>query len=165
MTLPADGIVLERVQRNTAASLDAAFLATRAEIIALCRPIVGDEAEDVAHDAYLVARSRLGQLRDPARSAAWLTKIAINICFQRRRRRGRLARLLPFLQRDLPAPNPDLPDAIRRLPSSQRTIVVLFYGHDLSVSEISKLLDQKPATVRSLLFRARGRLRVALEAD
>ena len=143
--------------------LDAAFLASRAEIVALCRSIVGDEAEDVVHDAYLIARARIGQLRDRGRAAAWIAKIAVNLCFERHRRRDRLLRLLPFLQRDIPASDPDLRAAIHSLPAAQRTIVVLFYGHGLSLAEIASLLDRNPATVRSLLFRARGVLRIALE--
>lgn len=165
MAVQTDRVALERVERNDVAALDAAFLSARSEIVAVCRSIVGDDAEDAVQDAYLVARSRLGQLRDRERAAAWITKIAINLCFQGRRRQGRLMRLLPFLHRDAPVPSPDVPAAVRALPSRQRTVIVLFYGHGLSVTEIAALLDQKPATVRSHLFRARGRLRAVLDAD
>jgi DNA-directed RNA polymerase specialized sigma24 family protein len=42
-------------------------------------------------------------------------------------------------------------------------VVVLHYGHGLTLEEIAGLLNLKSATVRSVLFRARKRLRVGLE--
>jgi RNA polymerase sigma factor (sigma-70 family) len=153
------------VHANRESQLDATFVAARPQIVAICRSIVGDEAEDIVQDAYLIARSRLGQLRDVGRASAWITKIAINLCFGHRRRRDRLARLLPFLRNDHPQPDPDLGTAIDGLPTVERAVIALFYGHGLSVNEIAQLLDRKPATVRSLMFRARSRLRTTLIRD
>jgi RNA polymerase sigma-70 factor, ECF subfamily len=150
---------LERVQRSDVAVVDAAFASNRDELVALCRPIVGDDAEDLAHDAYLLARSRVAQLREPQRAGAWLAKIALNLCFQRHRRLDHLSRLLPFLHREARARHPEVREALATLPVQQRTVVVLFYGQGLSIADIAALLDRNPSTIRSILFRARAHLR------
>lgn len=165
MTIPTNQVAVERVDSGGTGILDATFEARRSEIVAICRSLVGDEAEDVVHDAYLRARAHVDQLRDPERAAAWMTKIAVNICFERHRRRDRLRRLLPFLQREPTTSDPDLIAAIENLPTDQRAVVVLFYGYGLSLAEIANLLDRKSGTTRSLLFRARGRLRNDMELD
>lgn len=159
---PISAVDVERVSRNRRADFDAVFLAARASLVGLCRSIVGDDAEDVVHDAYLIGQSRLDQLREPERGAAWLTKIAVNLCYERHRRRERLQRLLPFLRSTVASSDVDLRAAIDALPSSERTIVVLHYGYGLGLGEIATLLDRNPATVRNLMFRARGRLRKRL---
>ena len=111
------------------------------------------------------ARARVDQLRDIDRVAAWMAKIAINLCFEHRRRRETLSRLLPRLQDHQSATNGDLLEAVHDLSIRYRTVVVLFYAHGLTVAEIARLLDQKPVTVRSLLHRARRQLRAAMEPE
>jgi RNA polymerase sigma factor (sigma-70 family) len=51
---------------------------------------------------------------------------------------------------------------IQRLPHRQRIVVVLRFYEDLPLLEIARLLQRPPATVRSDLRRALGRLRKAL---
>lgn len=145
---------------------DAAFEDARPRLVQICRSLVGDEAEDVAQEVYLVGRSRLHQLRDMDRISSWLVRIAVNECYQRRRRGQILIRLLPSLFRPEPtSANLDLRDLLQRLPYKERTIVVLHYGHGLSLVEIADTLGVKAATVRSQLFRARATLRKQLHED
>lgn len=59
-----------------------------------------DQADDVAHDAYLRAYRRLGTLRDPDRFAPWLVGIARLVVRERRR-----ARRAEPLGADVPAPD------------------------------------------------------------
>ena len=152
--------------RVAAASLDRDFPAMRERLVGICRSFVGDDAEDVVHDAYLVARDRIAQLRDAELLDSWLTTIAVRMCFQRHRRRQRLQALLPRLslaerrEADL-----DLRSMVEDLPFRERTIVVLHYGHGLPLTEIGHLLDTKPATVRSILFRVRRDLKSRLSDE
>jgi RNA polymerase sigma factor (sigma-70 family) len=48
---------------------------------------------------------------------------------------------------------------VRRLPATQRAVVVLHYYEDLPLVEIGRLLDRPANTVRSDLRRAHARLR------
>jgi RNA polymerase sigma-70 factor (ECF subfamily) len=58
--------------------------------------------------------------------------------------------------------DPDLVDALRRLPESQRAAVVLFYYLDLPVQQIAARLGSNSLAVRANLSRGRRRLRQLL---
>jgi RNA polymerase sigma-70 factor (ECF subfamily) len=95
------------------------------------------EAEDVVQDGFLLAFSRLGQLREPAAFAGWLLRIVVSGVHRRLRRR-RIEPLDGFEREAAP----DAPPAVRAelrlldevldgLPGEQRTAWVLRYvlGH------------------------------------
>ena len=54
---------------------------------------------------------------------------------------------------------------MEQLPEVYRAVVHLFYYEDMAVSEISKVLGRKEATVRVQLMRSRKLLRDILEGD
>lgn len=155
-------IELEPV-RDAASAFDERFAAARPRLVAICRGLVGDDAEDAVHDTYLRARSRLSQLREPASLEAWLTAVAVRECFTRHRRRRRLAEIVGAMRPSPPAVSDlGLRELVEALPHRDRTVVVLHYGHGLPLEEIARLLGEKPTTIRSVLFRARIRLRANL---
>jgi RNA polymerase sigma-70 factor (ECF subfamily) len=147
--------------------LDAAFERARPRLLAIARGLVGAAgAEDVAHDTYLTARERIGQLRDPAAIEAWLARIAIHRCYRQRQRRLHLDRLLPWLQRTPTSSSLELRELVERLPARERTILVLHYGHGYSLAEIGQLLEITHVNARAIISRARRRLVAAwLESE
>ncbi len=148
---------------DAASGFDERFAEARPRLVAICRGLVGDDAEDAVHDTYLRARSRLGQLREPASLEAWLTAVAVRECYARHRRRRRLAEIIGAMRPSSPAASdPGLRELVEALPFRDRTVVVLHYGHGLPLEEIARLLGEKPTTIRSVLFRARARLRADL---
>jgi len=149
--------------RDAAVAFDDRFAELRPRLVAICRSLAGDDAEDAVQDTYLRARSRLGQLREGTSLEAWLTAIAVRECYARHRRRRRLAEIVGAMRPSPPTPSdPGLRELVEGLPFRDRTVVVLHYGHGLSLEEIARLLGEKPTTIRSVLFRARARLRAAL---
>ena len=50
----------------------------------------------------------------------------------------------------------DLWEELRRLPEKDRTVLHLYYYEDMTTEEIAQMLDRNPASVRSLLLRARA---------
>jgi len=150
--------------RSLAEAFELQFPALRDRLVGICHSLVGDDAEDVVHDVYLIGRSRIGQLRRGDLMGPWLAKIAVRQCFQHHRRRRVFEALRPrLITRATTPPDPDLRSLVQSLPFRERTVVVLHYGHGLTLEEIAGLLNLKSATVRSVLFRARKRLRVGLE--
>lgn len=148
------------------ATFDRRFAEMRERLLRTCTGLVGpDLAEDVIHDAYLRARERIGQLHDPDRFEAWVARTAVNLCYNshrsQRRLRERLPRLLaaarPAADRD-----PGLRELIERLPARERTVIVLHYGHGYRTDEVAALVGTTAVNVRTILFRARARLRQAL---
>ena len=144
------------------ADYDSRFAAARDRLVGICAGLVGtDAAEDVVHDAYLRGRSRFAQLRDLDLFESWLTRSAINLCLNRQRRARRLRDLIPGLGRAAPpAPRKvGLRQLIERLTPRERTIVVLHYGHGYRFDEIARMAGLSAVNVRSIVFRARRRLR------
>lgn len=151
----------------------------------LARGIVGSdpEAEDVLQETYLATFTRLGGFRDEARFTTWITRIAINHALMRVRRvlpmevldtvtENEMSRILSF-----PNPEAELPEAalgrtqlrqlleevISALPPDLRLPFVLKEAEGMSILEIARSLSLNPITVKTRLFRARRRLRGALE--
>lgn len=157
MRRPAQGI--------DRATFDERFSQIRDRLVSACRPIVGDEAEDAVQETYLRARSRLGQLRDPNLLAPWLMRIAINQCYAQRRRGSKLSDLLAriFARSSAAESDPDLRSLIAGLTGRERTVLVLHYGHGLSLVEIAGLLGINESTVRGIAFRSRRSLATQLK--
>lgn len=142
------------------ADFDDRFQVARQRLVAIAGSLVGaQEADDVVHDSYLLARSRYGQLRDPAALEPWLTQIVVNQCFSRHRRTKRFRDLLPALRpRHASSSDVGLRELVERLPARERTVLVLHYGHGYRLDEIAALLDLTHTNVRTIIARTRQRL-------
>ncbi len=118
-----------------------------------------EAAEDVVHDVFLRAGSRM-PLDHPA---SYLRASLVNAC-RSHHRRTVLAR------RHAPPPAPlvmprelvEFRDVLLGLPLRQPTALVLRYFCDLSDADIAELLACRPATVRSLVQRGLAQLRVVI---
>lgn len=140
--------------------VDATFGAVRPRLVRIASGLVGSEAaEDVVHDTYLIARDRIGQLRDPLAVEAWLARICIHRCFRVRRRRLHFEGLLPRL---VPAPvlgpDLDLRSLVEALPPRERTVLVLHHGYGYSLAEVGELVGISHVNARAIASRARRRL-------
>lgn len=151
-------------------AFDARFARVRGRIIAICIALAGSQdADDLLHDTYVRARERIGQLRDESLFEAWVARIAVNECRTKHRRAGRLRDHLPALaasERIAPDPDTALQELVDALPTRERATVVLHYGYGYDLKEIARLLGLGHSNVRSIIHRARKRLRRAWqEAD
>lgn len=123
------------------------------------------EAEDVLQDALLQYLQKAPAFADEAHERAWLLRVAANLCknrlsYWRRHPQEELSELLPGRE------EPQLAavwDAVGALPARYRGVVHLYYYEGYSTVEIARLLGKKEATIRSLLTRARARLRELLK--
>jgi RNA polymerase sigma-70 factor, ECF subfamily len=163
MTTAAEGMVAEAQARRDRAgtAFDERFLLVRQRLVHLCTGLVGaDEAEDVVQEVYLRTRSRTSQLRDPGSFDAWVARAAVNLCYNRHRARGRLVARLARLVRAGTTSDPDvgLRELVERLPTRERIVVVLHYGHGYRLDEIAELVGVTSGNARTILFRARRRL-------
>src|SRR5262245_21332016 len=143
-----------------------------------------DEADGAAQDAFIRAWSRLGEFRDECPFAAWLSRITINQCRDRLRRRrfvlpeGRLGTregANPLETVVDPTPGPEaraagrgigrtIAELTQGLPGMQREVFALRYYDDRSLVEIAALFRVNVGTIKTHLFRATRRIRKSLEA-
>ncbi len=130
----------------------------------------GAEAEEIAHDAWIRAVSRLGTFEWRAQFSTWLAAVAVNCARERRRSRG----MTEPLEWDPPAPDQELEAAparidvermLAQLPPGYREIVVLHELEGYTHEEIAELLGIEPGTSKSQLHHARRRLRTLVREE
>ncbi|HEU6439765.1 MAG TPA: RNA polymerase sigma factor [Terriglobales bacterium] len=147
---------------------DSQYGALFGDLSALARALgAGSDAEDVAQEALLEARSHLHQLRDPVKLRAWVRRIAVRGACRARRRH--LADLDAEQIERLPVtelPNLDVAAAIAGLPERERVAVTLVFGLGYRQDEAAELMGVAAGTVYSSIWRARRKLaRVLAEFD
>ena len=143
-----------------------------------------EEAEDATQEVFLRAFRSLDRYCPEQPLAAWLYRIANNLCIDiARRRRLKTSSLTVAGEREDPAEleipdnsgNPELlftgnetrraiEDAIAALPYKYRVVTVLRHLQDLSYQEISAITGQPEGTVKAQIFRARRILREKLRS-
>lgn len=143
-----------------------------------------EEIEELVQQSFTKVYFSLKDFRggQEAAFAAWLSKATINICYDELRRRkrrpeNRFADLsdeeTEILERVARSDtesaenfliNRDLAEKLlSKLEASDRLALTLFYGEDLSVEEVAKLVGWSPSNVKTRLFRARNYLRNAFK--
>jgi RNA polymerase sigma factor (sigma-70 family) len=133
-----------------------------------------EEAEDATQSTFLNAFRSLRRGVRPELEAAWLFKIAHNVCLSRRRSSWRRRRVespadLQLVEEVVPAPprtDDDLiglEEVLVRLPETQRRAILLREWKGLSYREIAEELGVSQPAVETLLFRARRSLAAGLQ--
>ncbi len=147
-----------------------------------------NDTQDAVQEAYLRAWRGLATFRADAKFSTWLVRIAVNEALGRLRSKG-TATVIPLnapndsefsaLEDHMQA-NPDeqpeplamrtemrhqIEARIDTLPDQFRSVFMLRGVEELTVEEVSAVLDIPEATVRSRFFRARSLLREGLARD
>jgi len=128
-----------------------------------------EEAEDAVQQTFLNAFRGLQKGVVPRSEAAWLFKIAENVCRERRRSAWRRNRLELVQDPDdmaslagTPLRSHDelggLADALAELPPNQQRAILLREWQGLSYKEIAEQVRLTEGAVETLLFRARRSL-------
>ena len=123
------------------------------------------DAEDVLQDTLIQFLKTQPQLETAGHEKAWFLRVAINISknkitYNKTRKTDELSETLAT------AGGEDLAfvwDAMKHLPAKYSEVVHLYYHEGYSTAEIASLLSKKEATVRSLLQRARMKLKDVLK--
>lgn len=170
-----DQELVARVGRGDPAAVQTLMARKLPRMLALARRMLGDasEAEDVAQEVFLRAWRQATVWKPGAgRFDTWLHRVALNLCYDRlRRRREHTVDELP----DQVDPSPgaerglerrdtarEVEAALAALPSRQREAVVLCHYQELTNIEAAGLMEISVEALESLLSRARRSLRAAL---
>jgi len=167
--MSSEAIPLRRVRAGEEASFEALYRAHYARVVGVLRPLVGDEADDLAQEVFLRLLQRPPRAQDTD-LGAWLYRVATNLGYnalraskRRAAYRGLLARLVGGAGWE-PEPEPEaeaiqaeasrqVRRALAQLTQQQASILALRYN-GLSYREIAAALGVAPASVGTLLARA-----------
>ncbi|WP_293901564.1 RNA polymerase sigma factor [Phenylobacterium sp.] len=170
-----DEELLSRVATGDPAAVRALVARKLPRLLSLAGRILGDrqEAQDVAQEAFLRVWKQAPKWRPgAARFDTWLHRVALNLCYDRLRRRREVAYADPPERAD-EGPGPDrglmaadtgrrVGAALAALPDRQREAIVLCHYQELGNIEAAAVMGVSVEALESLLGRGRRALRAAL---
>lgn len=129
-----------------------------------------EDALDAIQETSYNALLSIHQLRNPEYFSTWLFRILIRECYKLLREQKKMIPyedevLLKKLETkdDKELDTSYIKEAISRLSPSYQTSIILFYYHDLSIKDISEILERPVGTVKTHLRRARKKLKAEIE--
>lgn len=131
-----------------------------------------EDVEDLAQETFLTAWSKLGTYRGDAPFEHWLTRLCLNLCYARLRKKspaeepfeGSLGEKEEAAESD-PTARLEVRRLLARLAPEDRFILLLLDGQGWSVAEIAEQLGWTKVNVKVRAHRARKRLRSLVERE
>jgi RNA polymerase sigma-70 factor (ECF subfamily) len=154
-------------------------------IFQLCFRMLGNrqEAEDIAQEAFIRAYVNINTFNQDLKFSTWLFRIATNLCIDRMRKKKpdhyldaevkgtEGLTMYSQIPSNTPLPEEELESLelhetvqkeILKLPDKYRSAIILKYMEELSLNEISEILDLPLGTVKTRIHRGREALRQQL---
>lgn len=168
---------LRRAAAGERAAVAALVKSATPAILALATRMLADrmEAEDVTQETFLRAWKVLPSWQPGADFSTWLHRVALNLCYDRlRRRRHTVADGIAEIADAAPGPHERLDQAqrinavelaISRLPERQAAALVLCAIQGFSQVRAAEILEVSVEALESLLARARRTLKAQLAVE
>jgi len=173
----SDNVIIEKILGGEKQLFGDLMRRYNRRVFRVCFSVMQDdlEAEEMMQVAYVRAYERLAQFRFESEFSTWLTRIALNECFARQKKR----------RRSVPDPHTGnnvsdtetpykmlvanelrilLEEAVNRLPEKYRTVFVLREVEGLPVADTMTCLGLTETNVKVRLSRAKEMLRDNLSA-
>jgi RNA polymerase sigma-70 factor (ECF subfamily) len=143
-------------------------------MLGLARRVLGNaaDAEDVVQEAMLRVWTHAPRWQPLAAFRTWLTRVVVNLCLDRKRRKpwvaldaaGEIVDPTPGIVETAEQSERErlLTGAIAELPERQRTAIMLTYSEGMSNAEVADILDTSVSAVETLLVRGKQNLRARL---
>lgn len=127
-------------------------------------------ATDLAQETLARALSDWDRVAGLAAPGGWAVRVMTNLLIDDQRRRGREQRAVaaargPVVDAPVAITDVDWREAVRSLPTRQRTAIVLYYVADMSVQEVADAMEVAPGTVKATLAHARAALMAAVAGE
>ncbi|MBO1000706.1 MULTISPECIES: RNA polymerase sigma factor SigW [Bacillaceae] len=155
------------------------------KVFQICFRMLGNrqEAEDLAQEAFVRAYVNIRSFNIQMKFSTWLYRIATNLCIDRLRKKkpdyyldAEVAgteglNMYSQIASDIAKPEEEVESLelqetiqveIMKLPEKYRSVIVLKYIEELSLKEISEILDLPVGTVKTRIHRGREALRKQL---
>ena len=137
-----------------------------------------EEAEEVAQDTFIKVFKSLDKFKGDSKFSTWIYRVAYNTCLDNIKKNKKYLNNVAideFTFNKLDTIDNALDNIIKeeksvlikncinKLPEDSSALLTLFYFEELSLDEISKIINVEANTVKVKLFRARKKLAVILE--
>lgn len=155
------------------------------KVFQICYRMLGNrhEAEDISQEAFIRAYVNIHTFNQKRKFSTWLYRIATNLCIDRIRKKkpdyyldAEVTGTEGLTMYSQVAAEGQLPEEeveemelqaeiqrqILKLPDKYRSVIVLKYIEELSLQEISEILDLPLGTVKTRIHRGREALRKQL---
>ncbi|MGN6207820.1 RNA polymerase sigma factor [Asticcacaulis sp.] len=175
VTTDPDEVLLERIARGDMAAVSALVSRKLPRLLSLGRRMLNDpaEAEDVAQETLVRTWKQAATwVPGKARIDTWMHRVALNLCYDRLRRRRDSVNADdveiiddaagPSVQLEQAQTAQALQKALAQLPERQRTAITLNYFQEMSNIEAAAVMGVSIEALESLLARARRTLRTLM---
>ncbi|MDU4789962.1 sigma-70 family RNA polymerase sigma factor [Clostridium paraputrificum] len=125
-----------------------------------------EDALDIVGDTIYKAFISIDKLRNPKLFKTWITRILINNAITFNKKRGRVIYLEEEALGNMEAMKEDSDEklyllcAIDKLDERYKEVIILKYFDDLTINEISKVLDKPEGTIKTYLNKGLNALRL-----
>ena len=142
------------------------------KLLRTCYLILNDreEAEDVVQETFIKVFNKIDTFKEKSGLYTWIYAIALNLSRDRMRIKQDMLELKDEwignddveLHVEINIDREQLRKEIFEMNSLYKEVLVLFYFEELSIKEISNLLNEKEGTIKSKLSRGRNMLKESL---
>lgn len=132
-----------------------------------------EEAEEVSQDTFIKVFKSLGKFKGDSKFSTWIYRVAYNTCLDRIKKNKRQLKEVSideFTEHQIKTMDNALDtlekheqekaiqECLQQLPSEDSFLLTLFYFEDLTLEEISKIVNIEVNNVKVKLFRSRKKL-------
>lgn len=128
------------------------------------------DAEDAVQEVFLKIVAQKPLFNDSEHEKSWLIRVTINICKNKlkcfwKQKVSSIDDVKEAAYYDNYTEDSNVLKAVMSLPEKYRIVIHLYYYEDYTTPEIAVLIGKNEVTVRSLLHRAREKLKIILKEE
>ena len=127
------------------------------------------DAEDIVNESVRRALDGIEQLRNDEFLGTWFFRIVINTSNTYLKSKSKLIYLDEIVEDSLTSEDKyqdtDLYDAVMKLDSKYRIVIILKFYEDMTIERISEILDENISTVKTRLYKALKKLRLEIDKE
>lgn len=128
------------------------------------------DAEDSVQEIFIKLMQKMPEFDNPEHEKAWIIRVTINHCknkikSKKRHETSNIDDSKNIASYDKYSDNPEVLNAVLSLSEKYKTAIYLYYYEGYTTPQIAKITNQSDTTVRSLLHRARLKLKKLLKEE
>src|SRR5690349_5959867 len=165
--------LLSEAKRGDAGAFEQIMRRHERQVLRTALHLLGrmEDAQDTAQEVFLRVYKHLRRFDERREFAPWLYRIAVNVCRDIARKRGRETTLDESARRMQSADSAQaeqrrmLMRALQELPAKERAALVLRDLEGLTTAEVAAILGSSESTVRSQISTARVKIRKFIDRN